>query len=111
MIESNPIQGWQDETLALKIEELFHKLKTLVAAGKMPHYFMRKSNMLAGIPQHKLQNVSERIYRIRENFVFFLINILKVRNVYIYGRRTQKNMKFGFLICLIDLLQFSGITI
>ena len=84
MIESNPIQGWQDETLALKIEELFHKLKTLVAAGKMPHYFMRKSNMLAGIPQHKLQNVSERIYRIRENFVFFLIHILKVRDVYMY---------------------------
>ena len=107
MIESNPIQGWQDETLALKIEELFHKLKTLVAAGKMPHYFMRKSNMLAGIPQHKLQNVSERIYRIRENFVFFLINILKVRNVYIY----LGDMQFGFLICLIDLLQFSGITI
>ena len=84
MIESNPIQGWQDETLALKIEELFHKLKTLVAAGKMPHYFMRKSNMLAGVPQHKLQNVSERIYRIRENFVFFLINILKVRSIHLY---------------------------
>ena len=83
MIESNPIQGWQDETLALKIEELFHKLKTLVSAGKMPHYFMRKSNMLAGVPQHKLQNVSERIYRIRENFVFFLINILKVRSIHV----------------------------
>ena len=82
MIESNPIQGWQDETLAVKIEELFHKLKTLIAAGKMPHYFMRKSNMLGGIPQYKLQNVNERIFRTRENFVFFLINMLKV---HLYG--------------------------
>ena len=78
MIENEPIQGWQDETLAVQIEALFHKLKTLIAAGKMPHYFMRKSNMLAGIPQYKLQNVNERIYRVRENFVFFLIHMLKV---------------------------------
>ena len=78
MIESNPIQGWQDETLAVKIEELFHKLKTLISAGKMPHYFMRKSNMLGGIPQYKLETVKERIFRTRENFVFFLINMLKV---------------------------------
>ena len=72
MIENEPIQGWQDETLAVQIDALFHKLKTLIAAGKMPHYFMRKSNMLAGVPQYKLQNVNERIYRVRENFVFFL---------------------------------------
>ena len=78
MIEGNPIQGWQDETLAIKIEELFHKLKSLIAAGRMPHYFMKKSNMLAGIPQYKLQNVTERIFRTRENFVFFLIHVLKV---------------------------------
>ena len=78
MIEGNPIQGWQDETLAIKIEELFHKLKSLIAAGRMPHYFMKKSNMLAGIPQYKLQNVTERIFRTRENFIFFLIHVLKV---------------------------------
>ena len=78
MIETEPIQGWQDETLSVQIDTLFHKLKTLTKAGKMPHYFMRKSNMLAGFPQYKLQNVNERIYRVRENFVFFLIHMLKV---------------------------------
>ena len=85
MIEGSPCQGWQDETLGVKIEELFHKLRNRVSAGNIPHYFMRKSNMLAGIPQYKLQNVIERIYRTKENFVFFLIHILKVcmrRNVY-----------------------------
>ena len=80
MMENEPIQGWQDETLSVQIDTLFNKLKTLIAAGKMPHYFMRKSNMLAGIPQYKLQNVNERIYRVRENFVFFLIHTLKVIN-------------------------------
>ena len=100
MIENNPIQGWQEETLALQIEELFHKLKTCIAAGKMPHYFMRKSNMLGGIPQYKLQNVNERIYRTRENFVFFLINMLKVNIM-------KELFERYILVCLIkDILTY-----
>ena len=79
MIEGSPCQGWQDETLGVKVEELFRLLRNRLSAGSLPHYFIRKSNMLAGLPQYKLQKTNERIYRIKENFVFFLIHTLKAR--------------------------------
>eukprot|EP00092_Neocalanus_flemingeri_P031911 GFUD01034666.1.p1 GENE.GFUD01034666.1~~GFUD01034666.1.p1 ORF type:complete len:850 (+),score=213.74 GFUD01034666.1:67-2550(+) len=80
LVERNPV-GWTEENIGEKFMLVLSTLKTFLVKQKMPHYFMKKCNMFANIPNHKMRQAQEKVHRIKENPVMFVLNsILKLQS-------------------------------
>jgi len=75
LIERSP-GDWTEENIGEKFMLLFKTLKSNLVKQNMPHYFMRKSNMFANIPNHKLRQAQEKVHRIKENPVMHVLHSL-----------------------------------
>ena len=79
LIEKSP-GDWTEENIGEKFTLVLKMLKRNLEKQKMPHYFMAKSNMFANIPNHKLRQAQEKVHRIRENPVMYVLHsILKLQ--------------------------------
>ena len=75
LVERSP-GDWTEENIGEKFMLILKTLKTHLVKQKMPHYFMAKSNMFANIPNHKLRQAQEKVHRIKENPVMYVLNSL-----------------------------------
>ena len=67
---------WTAENIGEKLMLILKFLKKHVTSQKMPNYFISKSNMFANIPNHKLREAQEKVHRIQEKPVFYLLDCL-----------------------------------
>jgi len=75
LMEQSP-GDWTEENIGEKFLLVLKFLKKHVTSQKMPNYFISKSNMFANIPNHKLREAQEKVHRIQEKPVFYLMDCL-----------------------------------
>ena len=75
MIERSP-GDWTEENVGEKFLDLWRTLKSRLTKKNLPHYFIQKYNMFSNIPNHKLAQAQERVHRLTENPVMFLLRCL-----------------------------------
>ena len=76
ILEDHP-EDCQDELLGDKVTEVMQKMQKRLSKGKLPHFFIRQSNLFASASKSRLKLAEDKVFRINENFVFFLIRALR----------------------------------
>ena len=75
LIERSP-GDWTEENVGEKFLDVWRTLKSRLSKKNLPHYFIQKYNMFSNIPNHKLAQAQERVHRLTENPVMFLLHCL-----------------------------------
>ena len=76
MLEKDPA-SWQDETLGDKFVLFFKSFLAKIEKKELNNYFIKKQNLLLKIPNHEIAQAHAKLYRINENLVPHLLQVVK----------------------------------
>lgn len=82
--DSNGKLYWSEENTLSNLWECLHKFEVFLYNGFLPHYFVRKQNLLEGIDRNFQEIAIEKLQRMKQQLLFYIpYNMKEMHNMFV----------------------------